>query len=600
MISIKLIPVDKKNAGSDNAVTRNTVTRNDNTETYIPKDIDLDTLKIGSAYLCYDKNANALKVYGANDGSMNLYALGDVAALGQSSMQGGGGGTSYNRLDSWASYDANKAGWVLSAGLGKNLDGRVASLENGQIEGVATQEWVQNQGYLTELSAATTNALGAIKIGYSANNKNYPVKLDNNNRAYVSVPWSDTSYGVFGVSANGLMPMASASNKTTAETAVGNYYLCADGKFRQLPANAFNDTWRPLGTGANNACAGNDARLSNARPASDVSAWAKASTKPSYTLDEVTDGSTRKLSNYVTAIGVSGNTLTWSKNGVAQTAITVPFATNATTATKLGTDEGSNIKPVYFSGGKPVECNYQFGNNKGNAAVSNGTLCASLNADLLDGHDGSYYAKVADVSTLQGYFTNGVANKAKVLNTAHTIWGQSFNGSANVSGAMTGVTSMDGLIYFDTTNNYIGIGNTSPNYKLDVTGVIHSTAGMFSDDYVSALGQNTSSDERLKDIKGDIDLSVGLYANAPSKLFEWKDNKALGTQVGTIAQYWEKELPQVVHDRGDGYLSMQYDVTALLGTITIAKKVVEQEDRINELEETIEKLRNEIDMMKKG
>jgi hypothetical protein len=32
---------------------------------------------------------------------------------------------------------------------------------------------------------------------------------------------------------------------------------------------------------------GNDTRLSNSRPASDVSAWAKASTKPSYTASEV-------------------------------------------------------------------------------------------------------------------------------------------------------------------------------------------------------------------------------------------------------------------------------------------------------------------------
>ena len=33
---------------------------------------------------------------------------------------------------------------------------------------------------------------------------------------------------------------------------------------------------------------GNDSRLSNARPASDVSAWAKASSKPSYSWDEIT------------------------------------------------------------------------------------------------------------------------------------------------------------------------------------------------------------------------------------------------------------------------------------------------------------------------
>lgn len=47
------------------------------------------------------------------------------------------------------------------------------------------------------------------------------------------------------------------------------------------------NTWRPLGTGASDACAGNDSRLSNPRPASDVYAWAKASTKPSYTASEV-------------------------------------------------------------------------------------------------------------------------------------------------------------------------------------------------------------------------------------------------------------------------------------------------------------------------
>ena len=49
-----------------------------------------------------------------------------------------------------------------------------------------------------------------------------------------------------------------------------------------------NNTWRPLGTTADTACAGNDSRLSNARPASDVYSWAKASSKPSYSWSEIT------------------------------------------------------------------------------------------------------------------------------------------------------------------------------------------------------------------------------------------------------------------------------------------------------------------------
>ena len=45
-------------------------------------------------------------------------------------------------------------------------------------------------------------------------------------------------------------------------------------------------------------------------PASDVYSWAKASTKPSYTLDEVSDGSARKLANYLPLSGgiVTGQT----------------------------------------------------------------------------------------------------------------------------------------------------------------------------------------------------------------------------------------------------------------------------------------------------
>ena len=59
---------------------------------------------------------------------------------------------------------------------------------------------------------------------------------------------------------------------------------------KSVPSNAvFTDTntWRPLGTTANTACAGNDSRLSNARPASDVYSWAKASAKPSYSWSEI-------------------------------------------------------------------------------------------------------------------------------------------------------------------------------------------------------------------------------------------------------------------------------------------------------------------------
>jgi hypothetical protein len=46
------------------------------------------------------------------------------------------------------------------------------------------------------------------------------------------------------------------------------------------------------------------------------------------------------------------------------------------------------------------------------------------------------------IDTLNGYFTNGSAKTALKLTTARTIWGQSFDGSANVSGNMSDVLNI--------------------------------------------------------------------------------------------------------------------------------------------------------------
>lgn len=44
------------------------------------------------------------------------------------------------------------------------------------------------------LSKATVEALGGIKIGYGENAKNYAVQLDADGKAFVAVPWTDTTY----------------------------------------------------------------------------------------------------------------------------------------------------------------------------------------------------------------------------------------------------------------------------------------------------------------------------------------------------------------------------------------------------------------------
>lgn len=60
-----------------------------------------------------------------------LWSSGGITAGGVGSGgSGGGGGISYSRLDSWADYSADKSGWVLSALLGNDLNTRLSSIEN--------------------------------------------------------------------------------------------------------------------------------------------------------------------------------------------------------------------------------------------------------------------------------------------------------------------------------------------------------------------------------------------------------------------------------------------------------------------------------------
>lgn len=91
-------------------------------------------------------------------------------------------------------------------------------------------------------------------------------------------------------------------------------------------------------------------------PASDVYAWAKAATKPSYDLDEIPDGTTRALANFLRRDG--GNNMTanaavsWGTNdrtdwGTFVDGIRVMSSTSATSGAPVQYSVGINIKSRY-------------------------------------------------------------------------------------------------------------------------------------------------------------------------------------------------------------------------------------------------------------
>lgn len=111
------------------------------------------------------------------------------------------------------------------------------------------------------------------------------------------------------------------------------------------------NTWRPLGTGSSDACAGNDSRLSNARPASDVYTWAKASTKPTYIASEVMSISTVAISaNTSSSCSITGSgnagkaqTIIYTNSGSTDYTVTVP--------TTYKTPDGAAIELTCKAGG---------------------------------------------------------------------------------------------------------------------------------------------------------------------------------------------------------------------------------------------------------
>ena len=109
-----------------------------------------------------------------------------------------------------------------------------------------------------------------------------------------------------------------------------------------------------------------------------------------------------------------------------------------------------------------------------------------------------------NIITLQGYFTSGSAKKALQLTNARKLWGNSFNGTADINGS---IIVPDG--------KYISIGNIKMEYDaankaLKITNTTtEEVANLYTSGGVSAYGVGTSSSSG-----GGLNGSVKAYADA--------------------------------------------------------------------------------------
>ena len=280
-----------------------------------------------------------------------------------------------------------------------------------------------------------------------------------------------------------------------------------------------------------------------------------------------------------------GNVTYMAGTGVISTDSTAPY----------WSDDLSNFKKyTIIHTGNIGSQSVNYATSAGDAATLGGTAKSGLFTSLSSTWATNLSATIGGTTL---YISSLNADYAGQLRYRRSIWGQSFNGTADVSGDL--YLAGSNLRLFDYNNSadcYI-VGYLTGRSRAIGVAVegsslfefndeeFYSAVGIYAASYVTAL-----SDIRYKNVIRHFALDAETIANASLIQFRWKDGTDKATHVGGIAQEWQAFLPEAVHETKDGKLSMDYGVIAYTAAVSLAKKVIAQQQEIDDLKERLERL----------
>lgn len=457
-------------------------------------------IQIGSIRLTYDSANNAIKVSKSDGTAAGLYAMGFLSSMGLATGTGSGGGSDYDRLDSWSDYTADKAGYVLSAKLGNDLNTQLTSVAANYVTTntaqtiTAQKTWTTSQRMGKTSIHRVNDASGANATGGHWYTNNYAAvqfgigvytEANANPRAYIG--WTATPWQV---STNLTVSSTQLTYKSNNILHAANYNDYAPSK---------------TGTGASGtwgiSITGNAATVGGFAASKFMQNFASSSTD---------------LNDMVTS-------------GVYRT-------TNTNANLPSGTYYYSQVL-VLRGGGDTIGQLAMSYSQSGRMAVRSGNPTQV-------GSTGTWGAW-----NTVAFTTDNVASATK-LQTARTIWGQSFNGTANVSGNLTSV----GHIQFSANASY-NIGTTSNNASAVYARTLQSNSTLYlastaasilfkvgdteaarisGSNYFLGLGV-TAPTQRL-DVSGNVKATGYFYSGG------WFENnvanKGLYNSVGDARWYW--------------------------------------------------------------
>ncbi len=482
------------------------------------------SLRIGGIYLSWDSENNALRLSkdAAGKEAANFYALGGITAYGKGAGTSGGGGLiasviSYARIIEGNYTDADLTS-IPNAYAIKALSSRIdniaselggLSLSWNNITGkpstftpsAHTHKWTEITDRITKVSQLT-NDKGYLTAHQSL--ASYYTKAEIDAKGYTTNKGTVTSVGL-------TLPTGLTCATKTITTS-GTFAISLASGY-SIPTTAKQTAW--------------DGAVSAKHTHSNKSVLDGITSTKVTCWDSAYDWYALITTDEETADGVINK---WNE--------VVSFLANiAQTDTLSGIVDGIN---------KSIS-----------DEVTRAKKAEGVNASGISTNKTS-------ITTLQGYFTSGSAKKALQLTNTRKLWGNSFNGTADINGS---IIVPDGKyisignikMEYDATNKALKITNTTTN----------EVANLYTSGGVSAYGVGTSSSG------GGLNGSVKAYADAIRLTTENLSEIASAYSVAKLyseIQNVASAVPSIsvsVPTGGNALTGATYDVST--GVITFAK-----------------------------
>lgn len=567
-------------------------------------DLDIDDrVTIGGATLIWDATNKAIKIYDAKNGEpVSLYTTGSLSALGLGSLEGGGGGgggliklvygfddlggtfDDATLTDTFNAYAINEIYKLANAGTLSMGSGNVVTAVNkmgGNIvvtKGATLYDWAQQPNKPT-YSLAEINNVSGTYTGLTVGRAN---NADSATRA---------SYAE---SAGGAANANAFFNK--------DIYHYQEAGWIVLTSHKYIDSinywyWNKIATVTDN------------------------NTNYSGVVIEI-----EAIENYVTGGVVYGRLyITCGEGKEAVHLITMPKSNNERNLyIKACLDKAGN---VWVKTNAQWKTQFRF-RLIGKDYLYIDTYTSNIETTPEKPADSSDEIENGGVYLRDGNFIyynnarldNVTCEKADKLANVRTLWGQSFDGSGNVTGDMAGVgdISMSGdircgqrlycegaVVSTDDGRVTIYKGSVQASDSLVADGDITAGGNISAQGSVTAL---TTSDKRLK---CDIDYTLS-YTNrllAMGRVCDFRYTEAArkhnkggvddNTHTGLIYQEAGEVLPSMAYETEDGYGALNYLSPDYINTIAGAAQ--ETARLVQSMKAEIESLKKEItELRKKG